>query len=414
MADSFLDRGDLAAAIGDLVDSDDDTPAVICGGDEAALAVAHGLESHGVPTALVDTDAGDLAWRSSAVDRAGQVADPATAPDEFRADLAEIGAAVGDVLAVPTSAAATRALLQDRPDGVLVPYEEPEPALALLDAELLYGVADRAGVDRPETYLVAGGDGESAVPTESPDEAAASLGYPVECVAPTGEWLRDALGSDPFLAADEDDLARAVAAAEERGRRLLVRERIDAADEYRVATYFAGANQHTTVEASVTARHGGRHGRPCVMDLPDDLGEGMVAGEDGLRVLQAAGYVGLCSVRLVETADDRTLLVDASPYPPRWLRLVTDAGPNLVNVAYVEATEGDQFRPDPPEECRWIDAAAYLRYLAAGGEDHLTTDQWLAYLGGRFHYARGLSAAVLHGSDVEATLGLVRRELDLR
>lgn len=414
MADSFLDRGELGAAVADLADSDDDTPAVISGGDEAALAVAHGLNSDGVPIAVADGDATDLAWRSDAVDHAGAVADPAIDPEGFRDDLAAIGEAAGEIVAVPCSAAATRALLADVPDEVIVPYGDPEPALALLDRELLYGVADRAGVDRPEAYLVAGAEGESAVPTESPEAAAASLGYPVECLAPTGDWVADALGSDPFVAADGDDLARAVAAAEERDRRLLVRERIDVETDYRVATYVGEEGTHTTAEASVVARLGGRHGRPCVMDLSDDFEEGPTVAEEGLRVLDAAGYVGLCALRLVETADGRTLLADASPHPPRWLRLVTDAGPNLPNVAYVEAAGGDQFTPDPSHECRWVDAATYLRYLRTGGTDHLTTDQWLAYLGGRYHYARGLTAAVLHGSDVGPTLGLVRRELNVR
>jgi hypothetical protein len=410
MADSFLDRGELGAAVAELVDSDDDTPAVICGGDEAALAVARGLTSQTVPTAIADADATDVAWRSNAVDRAGAVADPATDPEGFRADLAEIAAAAGEVVAVPCSAAATRPLVRDAPDDVVVPYGHSEPTLVALDVELLYGAADEVGVDRPETHVVAGADGQSPLPIASPEDTAASLGYPVECLAPAGNWLEEAVGADPFVATDGDDLARAVATAEDRDRRLLVRERIDVDVDRRVATHIDEGGD-TTVEATVSARLGGRHGRPCLMDVSDDLDDGLDAGEGAVRLLEALGYEGLCAIRLAETTDGRTLLLDATPFPPHWLQLVSDADRNLPYAAHVEATGIEGFTPDPSHGCRWIDAAAYLRYLGAGGPDRLTTDQWRACLGGRYHYALGLSAAVLHDSDVEPMYGLIRREL---
>jgi len=179
-----------------------------------------------------------------------------------------------------------------------------------------------------------------------------------------------------------------------------------------VASLFGEDAEHTSVEVEIQARRGGRHGPACLVDVLK-AGSDPVAAEEGLRLLQAMGYRGLCSVRLARTPDDRTVLLDANPYPPRWLGLVTDAGPNLPYKAYADAVDADEFLPDPAGDCRWVAAADYLRYLSAGGRDYLTPDQWEAYVNGRFHYALDLTAAVLHDSDVGAVQALVRREVGL-
>lgn len=434
MAEQFHDAAsfgaELAAAVdeqrpddstdtnldGEDVDPEaDDPPAVVVvGGDEAALAVARALGSEAVPTAVAATDADGVAWRSDSVVAAGELPDPAADPATFRAALADLTDDVGEFVAVPCSEAATLALLDDVPDGVVTMYPDPDVALATLDTELVYGFADDLDVDRPEAYHVAGtGDDEGPLPTVPAEDAADALGYPLECVAAAGEWLAEAVGEDPLVADDADDLAEAVAAAEAADRPLLLRERVDVERDLAVASRFGEDATHTSVEVEVEARRGGRHGPACLVDLLHGAQGDAVAAEEGLRLLNTMGYRGLCSVRLVRTPDDRTVLLDATPYPPRWLGLVTDSGPNLPYAAYVDAIDADEFLPAPPVECRWVAAADYLRYLANGGEDYLTDDQWNAYVTGRFHYAVNLSAAVLHDSDVDTVEALVRQEVGL-
>jgi len=430
MADEFHDTAALADAIADVAEvteppadapmgtpteaegDDSDPPAVIVGGDHAALGVVTALRSYGIEKAIVDVDASGVAWRSDAVDVAGEVRDPATDPDGYRSDLRAIAESVGEVVLFPCSAAAVRATLADVPENVTVPYGDSDVALAVSDTELLYALADQAGVDRPTTYRVVGSD-DGPLPAKPPEDAADELGYPLECVPASGTWLAERVGADPFVAEDEDDLATAVAAAETAARTLFARESIDVETDCSLATMFEDAQQHTTAEVRTKVRRGGRHGPACLVDLERDPNEGYLTSEDGLAVLDEAGYSGPATVRLARTPDDRTVLLEASPATPRWLRIVTDSGPNLPYAAYVEACGGDEYVPDPPEECRWVAPADYLRHLATGGEDHLSEDQWLAYLSGRFQYAKGMSAALLPESDLKPTYALFRRELGL-
>ncbi len=399
---------------GESVDPDtDDRPVIVVGGGEAALAVTRALASEAVTTAVADTDPTDVAWRSESVNAAGELPDPAADPATFRAALADLTDDVGEVLAVPCSEAATLALLDDVPEGVTTLYPDHDVALATLDTELVYGFADDLAVERPAAYHVEGtGADDGPLPTVPAEEAADELGYPLECVAASGEWLARAVGADPYVASEEDDLAAAVAAAEAADRPLVVRERVEIERDLAVATLFDENAEHTSVEVEIRARTGGRHGPACLVDVLE-AGSDPVAAEEGLRLLHAMRYRGLCSVRLARTPDDRTVLLDANPYPPRWLGLVTDAGPNLPYSAYVDAVDADEYLPDPASDCRWVAAAEYLRHLSAGGRDHLTADQWEAYINGRFHYALDLTAAVLHDSDVGAIEALIRREVDL-
>jgi len=455
MADTFHETADLADALATAIDEDpaDDvgTPALVLGGDESAYAVVRALESYGVLTVVLDSDPNDIAWHSDAVEVAGQVADPATDPEAFREDIAGIvdGTEDGRVVAYPCSAAATRALLSDVPDGVLTGYDDPAAALALLDTERLYALADEAGIERPDAVVAAGADAEGPLEREDPEAAARRLGYPVECTAATGAWLADAVGADPFVARDEEALARAVAATEDAERRLVVRERIALAEDRAVLALTGseqagqeggeevllreddgttrpldeppeenGAGTDEGLGAFVggevhhQARRGGRHGAVCLAETPGPDAERTVL-EPARSLLTAADCGGLAAARFGVTDDGRAVLLDASPHAPRWLRLVTDAGANLPYISHITATGGQQPSGDLTTSVRWVAFADYLRHVAGGGEDTLTDNQWMAYIEGRYHYGPGLTAAVLHKSDVDVTYALLRRELGL-
>jgi hypothetical protein len=455
MATTFHETAELADALATAIDEDpaDDvgTPAVVLGGDEAAYGVVRALESYGILTVVADSDPDDIAGHSDAVDVAGRVSDPATDPEAFRRDVAGIvdGTEDDELVAYPCSAAATRALLSDVPDGVLTGHEDPEAALALLDTERVYALADEAGVERPAAAVAAGVGEDGPLDREEPETTADRVGYPVECTAGTGAWLAEAVGADPFVAEDESALARAVAAAEDADRRLVVRERV-ALDEDRAALAVAGGDRagndgetedllreedgttrpldeppeeaeaeddrpldgFAAAEVVVRARRGGRHGVACVAETPGPDAEREVL-DPASSLLTAAGCEGLAAVRFGVTDDDRAVLLDASPHAPRWLRLVTDAGANLPYVSYVGVTQDLQPTGDLTTNTRWVSFADYLPHVADGGEDHLSDDQWLAYIEGRYHYGSALTAAALHSSDADVTYALVRRELGL-
>jgi len=452
MADTFHDGETLPEALATAIAEDpaDDPgpPAVVLGGDETAYALVRALESHGVLTVVADADDGDIAWRSDAVEAAGAVADPADDPEAYREDLAALvdGTLSGELVAYPCSAAATRALLADVPEGVLTGYGDPEAALALLDAERLYDAADDADVPRPDAAVVAGAGEDGPLDRVDPAALGDRLGFPLECTAATGSWLSEAVGADPFVAADEDDLAAAVAAAEARDRRLVARERVEFVED-RAALTVAGApdpdddedeirdvlvdeegneipfdqsedldeavgQAGPAAEVVVEARRGGRHGDACVARTPELDADRRVV-DPTKTLLAAAGFEGLAAARYGVTDDDRAVLLDATPHAPRWTRLVTDAGMNLPYVLHVAASQERGFPTDPATNCRWVSFADYLPYVAGGGADLLSDDEWLAYIGGRYYYGTTLTAAALHDSDTDVTYGLVRRELGL-
>jgi len=173
-----------------------------------------------------------------------------------------------------------------------------------------------------------------------------------------------------------------------------------------------GTDGVVAVEVAVRARRGGRHGDACLVETPEPDAESTVV-DPATSLLTAAGFRGFAAVRFGVTDDQQPVLLDVTPHAPRWLRVATEAGPNLPYISHEHVTREQRFSADATVGARWVSFADYLPYVADGGEDHLTDSQWMAYITGRYQYAASLTTAAMHGSDTDVTYALLRRELGL-
>jgi predicted ATP-grasp superfamily ATP-dependent carboligase len=336
--------------------------AVVFPDNPAALAVCRELGSAGIPVLVLSANGrGPGAW--------SRFATPVASPDLYQdtngfADFLEAGVAEwghGAVL-FPTEDAALL-LVERHRDRLAGPFRLPfaAPAVgALLDKRRLQSAAAASGLAVPRTEVL-----------ERPEEAARfSAGRWI--VKPPCRYrlddagrvrtLRAAVGPAKAIAGD---VATAAARVLRAGFPALVQEELAGPLEDLCSIGLCVARDGSVV-ASFAARKR--------LEYPEPFGDGLIVEsiedpgleEPARRLLQAAGYWGLCDVEFKrDRGDGGFKLLDANPRPWLWMGLGADAGVHLARAAYALAVgesaspTGRRGRPGH----RWISARGTAGFL---------------------------------------------------
>ncbi len=420
MADRFLAFDELLAAAAER--SFDRPPAVVCNAHITGLGVARSLAARGVPVVAVDRTGDGVAPTSDAVALAGRVTYPLDDEAGFRDDLEALAAALDDEpVAFGCMDEWVHALARTRPDGVRLPFAA-DRIDAVLDKTSLYGVADDLGVPYPETYRVeetlpdgageAGGPGERAAATDpgrvpavrSVDEAADALGFPLVVKPALKRRFEEAMGTNVVEVADREALDRVVADAGEAGVRVMAQARVDVepgGDRSYVS--YAPADREPSGVVGRPTRYPAAYGTACLVERV----EAPEVASRGRAVLSATGYHGISEAEFVaDAATGERLLIDVNTRPWKWIGLPVAAGADLPYAAYADAV-GERYEPGPVADATWVYLPDYLRRLAGGGEDRLSTAQWRALAGGTFPDDPSLTTAVYRPDDPGPTLQLL-------
>ena len=418
MADRFLAFDDLLAAA--AARSFDRPPALVCNAHVTGLEVARSLADRGIPVVALDRVDTGVAHASDAVALAGRVTYPLDDEAGFRDDLEALAAALGSQpVAFGCMDEWVHALARTRPEGVRLPFAA-DRVDAVLDKVALYGVADDLGVAYPESYRLAetlpatdGGAATAADPDRAPrvrsaDEAAEALGFPIVVKPALKRRFEEALGTNVLEVADREAYDDVVARARAAGVRAMAQARVDVEP---------GGDRSFVSYAPPTGEPFGVVGRPA--RYPEPFGTSClvetVEGPDveaaGRAVLEATGYHGISEAEFVtDAATGERVLLDVNTRPWKWIGLPVAAGADLPYAAYADAV-GETYDPDPPRDATWVYLADYLRRLADGGDDRLSTAQWRALATGAFVDDPSLATAVYRPDDPGPALQLLETEV---
>jgi predicted ATP-grasp superfamily ATP-dependent carboligase len=266
--------------------------AVILDAADGGLAVARALRRRGVPVTLISVPSYRWVTRARGVD--GRIADT---DDEWIGALGEV-ASQGPGVLLPASDRAVEFISQKRDliPPALRSFEGPTSAhLKLMDKASLYSLAAEAGVRAPVVERIGS---RSEV-----DAAAARAAYPSLLKPVLSHVYRELFGSNRnILVHDPDELREAAGPA------------LDAGLEWLVTEFVPGSELN--LEGAVTVRLADGslalgYTRRKLRQHPPYFGAGSVLETFPapevmtltLRLLEAAGFVGICSLEAKRHAD---------------------------------------------------------------------------------------------------------------
>ena len=214
---------------------------------------------------------------------------------------------------------------------------DAEAVRRLRRKDLLPAVAAEAEVPSPATVLA---DGDAAVRD-------ANLRAPLVVKAIEGQEFALAFGHKAVVAEDVDDALRVAREARERGFHTIVQEVVpDSHDRvYSLLTYVARDGRPLVTVVGRKVRQGPlRFGTSAVFEV--DYEPRVL--DQGLRLLQAAGYTGIAHIEFAEDPRDGEFRVlEVNTRLPVWAALAANRHLDLPRIAYDDLT-GREVVPLPP------------------------------------------------------------------
>ena len=214
---------------------------------------------------------------------------------------------------------------------------DAEAARRLRRKDLLPAVAAEAEVPSPATVLA---DGDAAVRD-------ANLRAPLVVKAIEGQEFALAFGHKAVVAEDVDDALRVAREARERGFHTIVQEVVPDSHErvYSLLTYVARDGRPLVTVVGRKVRQGPlRFGTSAVFEV--DYEPRVL--DQGLRLLQAAGYTGIAHIEFAEDPRDGEFRVlEVNTRLPVWAALAANRHLDLPRIAYDDLT-GREVVPLPP------------------------------------------------------------------
>lgn len=352
-----------------------DPPAVLLGGSVNAVSVARSLHRRGRPVHVLPEASGAVPARASRCVTSCPVlpdgADPSRAWRDWLGALAP-------AVVIPCGDAGVEFLTEHRGEltaaGHWPALGDDDVLRAMLDKEATYAVADRAGVERPQTA--------SAATVEAAVVAARAIGYPC-ALKPRVSHRFAALGppAKAVVVHDEAMLVRELTGLLTRGAQLLLTEIVPGPEDA-FCSYYGYRDRSGAELLHYTKRK--------LRQYPTGFGNGTFhrsehvpeAVELGRRFFAAAGLLGLGNVEFKRDArDGRLKLIECNPRLTAATELVRRSGVDLAELVYAGALGGPAtVGPAVHGRHQWWPLQDLLAMTAGRRAGTTTTARWLRSL----------------------------------
>jgi predicted ATP-grasp superfamily ATP-dependent carboligase len=222
---------------------------------------------------------------------------------------------------------------------------DPEAVVRLRRKDILPRVAAEAEVPSPGTVLA---DGDTAV-------RAAGLRPPMVVKAVEGQEFALTFGQKAMVAESVDEAIAVAEQARERGFQTIIQEIVPDSHEriYSLLAYVARDGRPLVTLVGRKVRQGPlRFGTSAVFQVEYEP----TVLEQGLRLLQAAGYTGIAHVEFAQDPRDGAFRVlEVNTRLPVWAALAANRHLDLPRIAYDDLT-GQEVAPLPTfkDDLTWV------------------------------------------------------------